>query len=135
MENTNYQESFITFQEIFQDELLKRIQEFRENKLEFKIALMPNINLPRNFYIYSNVALLSFDYGAEQTYTADSIDISEFKFNCIVAVFDEDIGDWKEVQIQVPISSIMFITKYINQKIPDKRGFKILHTGNEVIEL
>lgn len=127
------EEKFITSQEILQNELIRRIQNFRENKSYFKIGLIPNIKLPQNFYIYGDVALLAFDFGAEQTYTADSIEISDVKFSCIVANYNSEKEDWEELQISIPLGRIMFITDSIT--CTDKRGFKTLHLGDETITL
>lgn len=129
-ENT---EKFITSQEILQNELIKRIQNFKENKSYFKIGLIPNIKLPQDFYIYGDVALLAFYYGAEHTYTADSIEISDGRFSCIVANYNSDTEDWEELQISIPLNHIMFITDSIT--CSDKRGFKYLHLGDETITL
>lgn len=127
------EEKFITSQEILQNELIRRIQNFRENKSYFKIGLIPNIKLPQNFYIYGDVALLAFDFGAEQTYTADSIEISDGKFSSVVANYNSEKDDWEELQISIPLGHIMFITDSIT--CLDKRGFKTLHLGDETITL
>lgn len=127
------EEKFITPQEMLQNELIRRIQNFRENKSYFKIGLIPNIKLPQNFYIYGDVALLAFDFGAEQTYTADSIEITDGKFNCIVANYNAEKEDWEELTIEIPLGHIMFITDSIS--CSDKRGFKSLHLGDETITL
>lgn len=87
------------------------IEYFKENKLKFSILVLPNndiLNLPNEAKINNNL-FATFDYGAEETWVAEQIEIFSNEFKCCLVY--QGVEGWDEYWISFPLENIIAITQ------------------------
>ena len=97
--------------EIYTFAIKSYIDNARENKL--KISLAAEVQegseiskLPKEAYV-NGFLYMTFDFGAEQTWVADQIEIKDKMFNCILVYAGSD--GWQEYPVSFPCIFIIGI--------------------------
>lgn len=102
----------ITSQEIYFEAIQNYIDSFKENKSKFNMVIIPTKDTPKlpiEAYTTDNLIYASFDFGAENTWTADQIELKNNKFKCVLVY--KGIDGWNEYWINVPVLNIVAISK------------------------
>lgn len=99
--------------EIYNNSIIEYIDYFRENKMKFSMLVhVPEGSeialLPEEAY-YNGFLHCSFDFGAEETYLADSVSIENNTFNCVLVYQGIDVLE--EYEVSFPVIDIIGITK------------------------
>ena len=99
--------------ELYFDVISNYIEYFRENKQKFNIMVQVQegtelAKLPPQAY-YNGFFHCSFDFGAEETWTADQIILEDNLFKCVAVYFVDN--EWQEYQIQFPVINIVGISR------------------------
>lgn len=99
--------------EIYKNSIIEYIDYFRENKIKFSMLVhVPEGSeialLPEEAY-YNGFLHCSFDFGAEETYLADSVSIENNTFNCVLVYQGIDVLE--EYEVSFPVIDIIGITK------------------------
>lgn len=112
--------------EIYNNSIIEYIDYFRENKMKFHmLVLVPEgseiSKLPEEAY-YNGFLHCSFDFGAEETYLADSVSVENGLFNCVLVYQGIDVLE--EYEVSFPVIDIIGITK-IETSNPRTVVFKV----------
>ena len=102
----------ITSQEIYFEAIQNYIDNFKGNKSKFNMVILPTKetpNLPIEAYTADGLIYASFDFGAENTWTADQIELKDNRFKCVLVY--KGIEGWDEYWIDVPVLNIVAISK------------------------
>lgn len=105
----------ITSTEIYFEAIQNYIDSFKENKSKFNMVIIPTKDTPKlpiEAYTTDNLIYASFDFGAENTWTADQIELKNNKFKCVLVY--KGVEGWNEYWIDVPVLNIVAITKHDN---------------------
>lgn len=99
--------------EIYKNSIIEYIDYFRENNMKFSMLVhVPEGSeialLPEEAY-YNGFLHCSFDFGAEETYLADSVSIENNTFNCVLVYQGIDVLE--EYEVSFPVIDIIGITK------------------------
>ena len=102
----------ITSQEIYFEAISNYIENFKYNKSKFNMVIIPTKDTPKlpiEAYTTDNLIYASFDFGAENTWTADQIELKNNKFKCVLVY--NGVEGWNEYWIDVPVLNIVAISK------------------------
>ena len=105
----------ITSQEIYFEAISNYIENFKYNKSKFNMVIIPTKDTPKlpiEAYTTDNLIYASFDFGAENTWTADQIELKDNRFKCVLVY--PGIEGWNEYWIDVPVLNIVAISKLDN---------------------
>lgn len=102
----------ITSQEIYSEAISNYIENFKYNKSKFNMVIIPTKDtpvLPNEAYTVDKLIYACFDFGAEETWTADQIEIKDNRFKCVLVY--KGVEGWNEYWINVPVLNIVAISK------------------------
>lgn len=100
----------ISRDDIYFEAIKSRLDYFRQNKVMFNMLILPTEDTPKlpSEAYYNGTIFCSFDFGAEETWTADQIELKDNIFTCVLVY--QGIDGWDEYWISVPIHNILSIT-------------------------
>jgi hypothetical protein len=97
--------------ELYTEVIQRHLEYFRINKMKFKMFVSyEKEDLPVEAYSYDYILHLDFNFGSEETWTADQIKIVDGIFNCIL-VYSDGLGGWTEYPTSFPVQDIIQITE------------------------
>lgn len=102
----------ITSEEVYFEAIKSYIDSFKENKSKFSILFVPTKDTPKlpiEAYTVDGLVFASFDFGAEETWTAEQIEIKDKRFKCVLVY--KGVDGWEEYWIDIPVLNIVSITK------------------------
>lgn len=105
----------ITSQEIYGEAISNYIENFKYNKSKFNMVILPTKDtpvLPNEAYTVDKLIYASFDFGAENTWTAEQIELKDNRFKCVLVY--KGVEGWDEYWIDVPVLNIVAISKSNN---------------------
>lgn len=104
----------ITAQQIVQETLTNMLIEFKERQAKFQLIVNPTSDLhelPSQAFVEGFV-LMEFDYGAENNWTAEQINVENgFMSCCLVYLVD---NDWKEYWVKFPLINVLQVNSEFN---------------------
>ena len=105
-----------TILQVLEDSVAKYIEYFINNKIEFKIEVVPHITykLPKEFIKDGFITLGFSGWLSEQIVIEDGL------FRCLIPV--EENNEWVEIPVDIPLVNIMRITNAVifDKHIPIK---------------
>ena len=103
----------INMESIYSEAIEDYVENFRQNKMKFKILVVPSEenlkSLPKEAFTASMILNIDFDFEAKETWITDQIFFEDNTFNCVL-VYKVN-NEWVEYKTKIPCANIISITK------------------------